>query len=63
MALTFAAYASPALTTVRQPFDEVGAAAALSVIAQIEGTGSATATQPVRSELIVRSSTAAPPAP
>lgn len=59
--IALAAYASPALTTVRQPFDEVGAAAAHRVIAQIEGTDPATAERPVRSELIVRASTAAPP--
>lgn len=58
--IALAAYASPALTTVRQPFEEVGAAAAHRVIATIEGTDAEAAIRPVHSELIVRASTAPP---
>lgn len=36
--IALAAYASPALTTVRQPFEEMGRAAAQRLIAHIEGT-------------------------
>lgn len=58
--IALAAYASPALTTVRQPFEEVGAAAARRVISEIEGT-EITGTQPrVEPVLILRSSTAPP---
>ncbi len=58
--IALAAYASPALTTVRQPFEAMGRAAALRVIAQIEGhdaVGDMPSTDP---QLIVRSSTAPP---
>lgn len=58
--IALAAYASPALTTVRQPFDEVGAAAARRVIAQIEGNPELARVGSVHSELVVRSSTAKP---
>ncbi|MGJ0204004.1 substrate-binding domain-containing protein [Leucobacter sp. gxy201] len=53
------AYATPALTTVRQPFEDLGRAAALRLIAQIEGgpVGALPATLP---ELVQRSSTAPP---
>lgn len=60
--IDLAAYASPALTTVRQPFRSVGRDAALRVIAKIEGRDPEAEdfdiTEPT---LIVRSSTAAPP--
>ncbi|OIU87472.1 substrate-binding domain-containing protein [Microbacterium sp. AR7-10] len=36
--IALAAYASPALTTVRQPFEEMGRAAAQRLISHIEGT-------------------------
>lgn len=58
--IALAAYASPALTTVRQPFEALGRAAALRVIAAIEGhdaVGDIPATQPT---LVTRSSTATP---
>ncbi|MFK4851029.1 LacI family DNA-binding transcriptional regulator [Microbacterium sp. ZW T6_19] len=60
--IALAAYASPALTTVRQPFEDMGRAAALRLIAQIEGheaIGEMPSTDP---QLIVRASTAPPPA-
>ncbi len=58
--IALAAYASPALTTVRQPFEAMGRAAALRLITQIEGhdpIGEMPSTDP---QLIVRSSTAPP---
>ena len=57
--IPLSAYASPALTTVRQPFEDLGRAAALRLIAMLEGAsvGELPAIAP---ELIVRSSTAAP---
>ena len=58
--IALAAYASPALTTVRQPFEAMGRAAALRLITQIEGhdpVGEMPSTDP---QLIVRSSTAPP---
>lgn len=58
--IALAAYASPALTTVRQPFEDMGRAAALRVIARIEGRealGDVPSTDP---QLMVRSSTAPP---
>lgn len=58
--IALAAYASPALTTVRQPFESLGRAAALRVIAKIEGhdaVGEIPETQPT---LVIRSSTAPP---
>ncbi|WP_460801014.1 LacI family DNA-binding transcriptional regulator [Microbacterium sp. GXF6406] len=58
--IALAAYASPALTTVRQPFEEVGAAAARRVIAQIEGEAPVGEIPRVEPELILRASTAPP---
>lgn len=60
--IALAAYAAPALTTVRQPFEEVGRAAATQVIDMIEKREPRPAPQ-LRAELIVRASTAPPPAP
>lgn len=57
--IALAAYSSPALTTVRQPFEQVGRIAATRVIDRIEGR-SRTAMEPVAPELIVRASTAPP---
>ncbi|MDL9978327.1 LacI family DNA-binding transcriptional regulator [Microbacterium sp. ASV49] len=60
--IALAAYASPALTTVRQPFEALGRAATLRLIAEIEGrdaVGDLPETEPT---LIVRSSTARPQA-
>ena len=58
--IALAAYASPALTTVRQPFEEVGAAAARRAIAQIEGEAPVGEIPRVEPELILRASTAPP---
>lgn len=58
--IALAAYASPALTTVRQPFREVGRGAASRLIALIEDTPVADLPD-VRPTLITRASTAAPP--
>lgn len=54
--IALAAYASPALTTVRQPFEAMGKAAALRLIAEIEGE-SDIALPPTEPTLIVRDST------
>lgn len=58
--IALAAYASPALTTVRQPFEAMGRAAALRIIAQIEGYEAAREMPSTEPQLIVRSSTAPP---
>ncbi|MGL3149117.1 LacI family DNA-binding transcriptional regulator [Microbacterium sp. A82] len=58
--IALAAYAAPALTTVRQPFEEVGAAAARRVIAEIEGTEPQGEVPRVEPTLILRASTAPP---
>lgn len=58
--IALAAYASPALTTVRQPFEAVGAAAARRVISQIEGTQPVGDPPAIEATLVVRSSTAPP---
>lgn len=58
--IALAAYASPALTTVRQPFEAVGAGAARRVIAQIEGTEPLGEAPLIEPTLILRSSTAPP---
>lgn len=57
--IALAAYAAPALTTVRQPFEQVGRIAAMRVIDRIEGRPP-TPMDAVGPELIVRASTAAP---
>ncbi|MBN8204962.1 LacI family DNA-binding transcriptional regulator [Microbacterium esteraromaticum] len=57
--IALAGFASPALTTVRQPFEQMGRAAALRLISQLEGTDVTDAVD-VRPELIVRASTAPP---
>lgn len=57
--IPLSAYASPALTTVKQPFEELGRAAALRLIAMLEGSP-VDDLPPVEPTLIVRSSTAAP---
>ena len=58
--IALAAYASPALTTVRQPFEAVGMAAARRVIGEIEGAEPAGDLPPIEPELIIRASTAPP---
>ncbi|WP_295011914.1 LacI family DNA-binding transcriptional regulator [uncultured Microbacterium sp.] len=58
--IPLAAYASPALTTVRQPFVERGRSAALRVIGLIEGADLGVA-HDVAPTLVVRASTARPP--
>lgn len=57
--IPLSAYASPALTTVKQPFEDLGRAAALRLIAMLEGTP-IDELPPVEPTLIVRSSTAPP---
>ena len=58
--IALAAYASPALTTVRQPFEAMGRAAALRLIAHIEGREPVGDLPDVRPELVIRASTAPP---
>ncbi|WP_336644896.1 LacI family DNA-binding transcriptional regulator [Microbacterium sp. USHLN186] len=63
--IALAAYASPALTTVRQPFEAMGRAAALRLIEYIEGLypegrGIQGTVPDVHPALVVRSSTAPP---
>ena len=63
--IALAAYASPALTTVRQPFEAMGRAAALRLIAHIEagepgGDTTVDDVPDVHPELVVRASTAPP---
>lgn len=57
--IPLSAYASPALTTVKQPFEDLGRAAALRLIAMLEGTQPA-GLPDIAPELLVRASTAAP---
>ena len=57
--IALAAFASPALTTVRQPFEGMGRAAASRLIAHIEGRDLEDVPD-LHPELIIRSSTAAP---
>ncbi|MCD2442874.1 LacI family transcriptional regulator [Agromyces sp. SYSU K20354] len=57
--IALAAYAAPALTTVRQPFEAVGRAAASRIIDMIEER-EPTPVEPIHPELIVRASTAPP---
>ncbi|VXB44852.1 LacI family transcriptional regulator [Microbacterium sp. 8M] len=58
--IALAAYASPALTTVRQPFEAMGVAAALRVIGQIEGHDPVGELPSIVPHLVVRASTAPP---
>lgn len=62
--IPLAAYASPALTTVKQPFAQMGRAFALSLIAQIEGESwehaSAHDYPVIEPTLVVRASSAPP---
>ncbi|MBP1326288.1 DNA-binding LacI/PurR family transcriptional regulator [Leucobacter exalbidus] len=57
--IPLSAYASPALTTVRQPFEDVGRAAALRLIAMLEGS-SVGELPHIEPTLVVRASTAPP---
>lgn len=57
--IALAAYAAPALTTVRQPFEKVGRATATRVIDMIEKREPG-ATERLYPELVVRASTAPP---
>ncbi len=57
--IALAAYAAPALTTVRQPFEAVGRDAAMRLIDVIEKRAKRPI-EPVHPELIVRASTAPP---
>ncbi len=54
------AYCTPALTTVAQPFTELGLSAVASVTARLEGRDDPTADRPLAPQLLVRESTAAP---
>ncbi len=65
--IALAAYGNPALTTVRQPFEEIGRCAVRNLLRRI-ATGTATGTaadehhpERLSPTLIIRSSTAAPP--
>lgn len=58
--IALAAFASPALTTVRQPFEEMGYAAALRLITHIEGRDAEEGVADLHPELVIRSSTAPP---
>jgi len=58
--IALAAFASPALTTVRQPFEAMGRATALRLIARIEGREADEEIAEMHAELIVRASTAPP---
>ena len=60
--IALAADAPPDLTTVRQPFEELGRAAAQRLISHIDGTDAGDEPD-LHPELIVRSSTAPPAAP
>lgn len=55
-----AAYCTPALTTVAQPFAELGRSAVASVAARLEGRDDPTTDLTLTPELIVRASTAPP---
>ncbi|UNK70815.1 LacI family DNA-binding transcriptional regulator [Microbacterium sp. H1-D42] len=55
-----AAYCTPALTTVAQPFAELGRSAVASVTARLEGRDDPTSDLTLTPELIVRASTAPP---
>ncbi len=58
--IALAAYASPALTTVRQPFEALGRAATLRLIAEIEGREAPTDLPETEPALVVRASSAPP---
>ena len=57
-----AAYFAPPLTTVRQDFDEMGSRSVRLLLEMLETGKPAEAGSGVQPRLIVRSSTAAPPA-
>lgn len=59
--LPTASHVHPALTTVRQPIEELGRAAVNTLLAMIAGLPAATAKVTLATELVVRQSTAAPP--
>ena len=52
-----AAYFTPPLTTVRQPFNEVGRRALLTLLTQIEGGVRSGTRETITPELVVRAST------
>lgn len=60
--IALARYAAPPLTTVRQPFEEMGRLAVDHVVALIESPDTVPETVVIQPELIVRGSTAPPPA-
>jgi LacI family transcriptional regulator len=55
-----ASHLHPGLTTVRQPLEQMGAAAVSALLSQIAGLAPATAKVTLPTELVVRRSTAAP---
>jgi len=55
-----AAYMTPPLTTVQQPFREVGRSSIEALLAAIEGTGAVGASTVIAPHLIVRQSAGAP---
>jgi DNA-binding LacI/PurR family transcriptional regulator len=56
-----ATYADPPLTTVAQPFEEIGRLAVRRLLASQDGSESVTGTLEVPTQLVVRLSTTAPP--
>ncbi len=60
--IALARYCSPPLTTVRQPFQDMGRLAVEHVLALIDDPGAVRESVVVAPELVVRSSTAPPPA-
>lgn len=61
--INLAALVFPALTTVRQPIDDLAQAAFTQLLAQINGNGGVGGSVRLRPELVVRGSTAPPPGP
>lgn len=55
-----ASHLHPGLTTVRQPLEQMGAAAVSALLSQIAGLAPATAKVTLPTELVVRRSTAPP---
>lgn len=58
--IALAAYCSPALTTIAQPFDEIGRRAVAHVLRRIEDPSAAAEPESVSPQLVVRGSTAPP---
>ena len=58
--IALAAYCSPALTTIAQPFDEIGRRAVAHVLRRIDDPSAAAEPESVSPQLVVRGSTAPP---